>query len=112
MAELPRKKQISINAPPEYEMKLLTAMAAFLGRDVSVQASAALAMYLRQAHDRILTQCEYYGQQWGMSKWQVLDLCYHHPEQVTVLMQGAGTVHAATDRADVFSDDDDSDSLS
>lgn len=106
MPEPSDRKRIHINAPPEYELKLLTALAAFLGRKTSTQASAALAMYLRQSHDRILAQCEYYGHRWNMSKWEVLDLCYHDPKRAKELIEGIGTVHSAEDGADVFADED------
>lgn len=98
------RKRIHINTPPEYEMKLLTALSAFLGRKVSSQASAALAMYLRQSHERILSQCEYYGHRWGMSKWEVLDLCYANPEKARELIESSGTVHSDDDGPDVFTD--------
>jgi hypothetical protein len=98
---------MKINPLPEYEMKLLTAMATFLGREASAQATAALAMYLRQNCDRLLTQCEYYGQQWGMSKWEVLNLCSEQPEKVREMLRGE-TVHRAEDQADVFTGTSDS----
>lgn len=98
------RKRIHLNAPPEYEMKLLTALAAFLGRKVSTQASAALSMYLRQSHDRILSQAEYYGNKWGMTKWEVLDLCYENPAKAKELMDASGTVHSVEDGPDAFSE--------
>lgn len=106
MTDNTERKRIHLNAPPEYEMKLLTALATFLGRKVATQAAAALAMYLRQSHDRILSQCEYYGNKWGMSKWEVLDLCYNEPEQVKQLMENGGTstVHLPEEENDVFAD--------
>jgi hypothetical protein len=94
------KKQICINAPPEYEMKLLTALAFFLGRKVSSQASAVVAMYLRQSHDRILSQCEFYAHKAGMNKWELLDLIYSNPHQAEKLLKGGVKIHAG--EADVF----------
>jgi len=61
MPDLSERKRIYLNSLPDYEMKLLSALAFFLDRKVSTQAAAALAMYLRQSHDRIMNQTEYYA---------------------------------------------------
>ncbi|MDX2239719.1 MAG: hypothetical protein NW224_03445 [Leptolyngbyaceae cyanobacterium bins.302] len=103
MSELSDRKAMTINALPEYEMKLLTALSFFLGRSVSSQATAALAMYVRQSHDRILTQTEYYAHRAGMNKWDFFDLIYENPQKAQELMQGTGAkIHA--EESDVFSD--------
>ncbi len=102
MSELGERDGIYINALPEYELKLLTALSFFLGRSVSSQAAAALAMYVRQSHDRILTQTEYYAHRAGMNKWDFFDLIFDNPQQAEALMQGTGAkIHA--DQIDVFS---------
>ena len=95
----PDQTQLLIKAPPEYEMKLLTALAFFLGRKVSSQASAVVAMYLRQSHDRILSQCEFYAHKTGMNKWEVLDLIYTDPQKAKELL-GESKIHAG--ESDVF----------
>ena len=105
MPEPSERKRIYITAPPEYEMKLLTALSFFLGRKVATQAAAALAMYIRQSHDRILTQCEYYAKQWGLEdKWEVLDLIYSDPSKAEELMKGESRIHKGV--PDVFSDEE------
>lgn len=102
MPESNQQQGLFINALPEYEMKLLTALSFFLGRDISSQATAALAMYVRQSHDRILTQTEYYAHRAGMNKWDFFDLICENPQQAEALMQGTGgKIHA--DEVDVFS---------
>jgi len=102
MPEPNQRSGLYINALPEYEMKLLTALSFFLGRSVSSQAAAALAMYVRQSHDRILTQTEYYAHRAGMNKWDFFDLIYENPQQAEALMQGTGDrIHA--EQVDVFS---------
>jgi hypothetical protein len=101
MPEPSERKGFYINALPDYEMKLLTAMSFFLGRGVSSQGTAALAMYLRQSHDRILSQAEYYAHRSGMNKWDFLDLICEHPQKAEALMQGTGEkIHAGI--PDVF----------
>jgi len=99
-----KRKRISISALPEYEMKLLSALAFFLGRKTQQQATAALAMYVRQSHDRILTQCEYYAFKLGINKWELLDLIFENPSKAKELLESAGKVHAP-DEQDVFADD-------
>jgi hypothetical protein len=102
MPESSERERISINALPEYEMKLLTALSFFLGRSVTTQAAAALAMYVRQSHDRILTQTEYYAHRAGMNKWDFFDLISENPQKAEELMRGTGAkIHA--EEADVFS---------
>lgn len=103
---LGERKRIYINALPEYEMKLLTALSFFLGRDLSSQAAAALAMYVRQSHDRILTQTEYYAHRAGMNKWDFFDLIFDNPQRAEALMKGTGDkIHAG--ELDVFSEGED-----
>jgi hypothetical protein len=100
------RKRIHLNALPEYEMKLLVALAAFLGRKTTSQASAALAMYLRQSADRILNQCRYYAHQWGMAnEWEVLDFIYRNPDKAKEMIEQAGKVHQP-DEQDVFADEE------
>ncbi len=86
-------QEISIPVLPDYEMQLLTAMAFFLGRKVDQQAAAVIAMYLRQSHDRILTQVEFYAQQLGLSKWDLLNLIFNEPDRARELLDNAGKVH-------------------
>lgn len=94
----------SFSALPEYEKKLLVALATFLGRSTTSQSTACLAMYLRQSADRILNQCRYYAHCWGMNnEWEVLDYIFQHPERARELIECAGTVHSA-DEADVFAE--------
>jgi hypothetical protein len=105
MPEADERKGLMINSLPEYEMKLLTALSFFLGRSVASQATAALAMYVRQSHDRILTQTEYYAHRAGMNKWDFFDLIYENPQKANELMQGTGAkIHA--EEFDVFSADE------
>jgi hypothetical protein len=101
MSEARPERELHLKPLPEYEMKLLVALAAFLGRETAPQAGACLAMYLRQSCDRILTQCEYYGHQWGMDKWQVLDYIYNQPEAAKQRIAASGQVHYP-DEPDVF----------
>ncbi|EKQ67073.1 hypothetical protein OsccyDRAFT_4895 [Leptolyngbyaceae cyanobacterium JSC-12] len=103
MPEPSERKRIYINALPEYEMKLLTALSFFLGRKVSTQAAAALAMYIRQSHDRILSQTEYYAHRAGMNKWDFLDLIFENPQKAEELMKGTGAkIH--TGEPDIFTE--------
>jgi hypothetical protein len=103
MPESSERKGLYISALPDYEMKLLTAMSFFLGRGVSSQATAALAMYLRQSHDRVMAQTEYYAHRSGMNKWDFLDLIFENPQKAEELMRGTGEkIHAG--KLDVFSE--------
>jgi|GEM_PF-1761377 len=86
-------RQISIPVLPDYEMQLLTAMAFFLGRKVDQQAAAVVAMYLRQSHDRLLTQVEFYAQRLGMTKWELLHLISEDGDRARELLDTAGKVH-------------------
>ena len=95
-----KPQEISIPVLPDYEMQLLTAMAFFLGRKVNQQAAAVVAMYLRQSHDRILTQVEFYAQQLSLSKWDLLNLIFHDPDRARELLDSAGKVHDS--EADIF----------
>ncbi|HIK56291.1 MAG TPA: hypothetical protein IGS37_14150 [Synechococcales cyanobacterium M55_K2018_004] len=95
-------QKLSINALPEYEMKLLNSMAFFLGRSIESQATAALAMYLRQNCDRLLMQCEFYARKLGMDKYELLDLISEDSDRAAELLASAGKVHYAEDGPDVF----------
>lgn len=106
MPEPSERKRIHINALPEYEMKLLTALSFFLGRKVSTQAAAALAMYIRQSHDRILSQVEYYGHRVNMDKWDLLDMIFENPDQAEKLLAEAANDRIHTDEPDVFTEDE------
>lgn len=83
-------------------MRLLTALAYFLGRKVNAQASACLSMYLRQSEPRIMSQVRYYAHRCGIHEYDLLDLIFKHPERVDELLRDAGKVHQSGDRADVF----------
>lgn len=100
--KLPDQKPRDISIPPlpDYEMQLLSAMAFFLGRKINQQAAAVVAMYLRQSHDRILTQTEFYAQQIGISKWELLHLISANPEKAQQLLEGARKVH--DEEPDIF----------
>ena len=106
MAEPRDRPQMTINALPDYEMKLLSALSFFLGRSPTSQATAALAMYLRQSHDRILTQVEYYAHRAGMNKWDFFDLIHTQPAEAERLMQAAIADRIHADEVDVFSTTD------
>ncbi|QQE63388.1 hypothetical protein GFS31_00530 [Leptolyngbya sp. BL0902] len=92
---------------PDYEQRLLTALAYFLGRDSEAQARACLCMYLRQAEPRIMAQVNYYAHRFSQatgqptSGYELLDLLSQSPEVVRQALPGLGQVHAA-DTADVF----------
>jgi hypothetical protein len=94
---------------PDYEQRLLTALAYFLGRDVEAQAKACLCMYLRQAEPRIMAQVNYYAHRFSqatghpISGYDLLDLITQSPETVHQALPDLGRVHAA-EAADVFSD--------
>lgn len=94
---------------PDYEQRLLTALAYFLGRDVDSQARACLCMYLRQAEPRIMAQVNYYAHRFSQatgqptSGYELLDLLTQSPEVVSQALPDLGRVHAA-ESADVFSD--------
>ena len=97
-----QRSPITINVPPEYEFKLLTALAYFLGRTVAAQALACLSMYLRQSEPRIMSQVRYYAHRLKMNEYDLLDLIYKHPEQVDALLKNSGKVHQPGDLNDVF----------
>ncbi|MBD1995080.1 hypothetical protein H6G00_00355 [Leptolyngbya sp. FACHB-541] len=88
MAE--ERKRIYLNVPPEYEFKLLTALAFFLGRPVATQAAAVLGMYLRQSEPRIMAQVRFYGRKLGIDEYELLDLIFSDPDKVTELLAQAG----------------------
>ncbi|MGQ4646314.1 hypothetical protein [Lyngbya aestuarii] len=102
------RKQICINVPPEYELKLLTALAYFLGRKVSAQALACLSMYLRQSEPRIMAQLGYYAHKASqvkgttISEYELLDLIYESPETADQLLKNTGKVHYLDESKDVF----------
>ena len=93
---------------PDYEQRLLTALAYFLGRDPESQARACLCMYLRQAEPRIMAQVNYYAHRFSQatgqptSGYELIDLLAQSPETVSQALPDLGRVHAA-EAADVFS---------
>ena len=99
---------IQVSMLPEYEKKLLTALSFFLGRPASTQALACLSMYLRQSEPRVMSQVRYYahkiskqsGQQ--LTEYELLDLIFANPEQVTALLEGLTVVHTPEVSQDVF----------
>lgn len=90
------RKRFNLAKPPEYEYKLLTALAFFLGRPVSTQASAALCMYIRMSHDRIMSQVRYYAKKAGMDEYEYLNLISEDPEKAKLIMDGE-TIHEGID---------------
>lgn len=92
---------------PDYEQRLLTALAYFLGREADAQARACLCMYLRQAEPRIMAQVNYYAHRFSQatgeptSGYELLDLIAQSPEVVSQALPDLGRVHAA-EAADVF----------
>lgn len=92
---------------PDYEQRLLTALAYFLGRDLDSQAKACLCMYLRQAEPRIMAQVNYYAHRFSQatgqptSGYELLDLISQSPQVVTQALPDLGHVHAI-DQVDVF----------
>lgn len=101
MNSSPADPSIQINLPPEYEMKLLTALSYFLGRSVSAQALACLCMYLRQSEPRIMSQVRYYAHRLNLHEYDLLDLISENPEAIDRLLKDAGKVHTAAE-PDVF----------
>ncbi|HEY9763794.1 MAG TPA: hypothetical protein V6D07_14780 [Trichocoleus sp.] len=106
MSNLPKVPSFSPDSLPDYERKLLLALAFFLGREVTAQAVACLSMYLRQSEPRVMAQVKYYAhkatQQTGqpLSEYELLDLIAADPEKVAKLLQ-MGVVHAPG-QSDVF----------
>jgi hypothetical protein len=94
---------------PDYENRLLGALAFFLGRDVDAQARACLCMYLRQSEPRIMAQVKYYAHRlsaaWGreVSEYELLELIAGQPEKVTQALPNLAGVHRP-DEVDVFTD--------
>lgn len=94
---------------PDYEQRLLTALAYFLGRDPESQAKACLCMYLRQAEPRIMAQVNYYAHRYTQatgqptSGYDLLDLITQSPDLVSQALPDLGTVHAP-EATDVFTD--------
>jgi hypothetical protein len=90
---------------PDYESRLLTALAYFLGRDIEAQARACLCMYLRQAEPRIMAQVSYYAHRFSqatgetISGYELLELISQSPDLVSQALPNLGRVHevGATD---------------
>jgi hypothetical protein len=95
------RKQIYIDSLPDYEMRLLTALSYFLGRQASTQAIACLSMYLRQSEPRIMSQLRYYAHKAQMDEYDLLDLIYENPDEVDRLLKVTGKVHPS-DESDIF----------
>lgn len=99
---------IQVHLLPEYEKKLLMALSFFLGRPASTQALACLSMYLRQSEPRVMSQVRYYahkiskqsGQQ--LTEYELLDLIFADPDQVSALLEGLTVVHTPDVAQDVF----------
>ena len=92
---------ITIKQPPEYEYKLLQALACFLNRPIETQANAALCMYLRQGQDRIMSQVRYYANKAGMGEYELLDKIADDPDWVHSHVIQGNPIHP-TDESDVF----------
>lgn len=94
---------------PDYEHRLLAALAFFLGREVDAQARACLCMYLRQAEPRIMAQVNYYAHRFSQatgqptSGYELLDLIAQSPEAVAQALPQLNWVHDPQ-ATDVFSD--------
>ena len=101
---------ISLHTLPDYERRLLTALAFFLGRDISAQARACLCMYLRQSEDRIMAQVRYYAHRASrnrekpLSPYDLIDLIYEDPAIAATLLADLQPVHLPG-ASDVFGDD-------
>lgn len=100
-AQNPKSKTITIKQPPEYEHKLLMALACFLNRPIETQANAALCMYLRQGQDRIMSQVRYYAHKAGMGEYELLDKIAEDPDWVQHHVVQGNPIHP-TDEPDVF----------
>lgn len=98
------RKRLNLAKPPEYEYKLLTALAFFLGRPVTTQANAALCMYLRQSSDRIMSQVKFYAHKAGMNELDFLNLIHDNPDKAREIMEGEPleTIHEG--ETDVFTE--------
>ena len=92
---------ITIKQPPEYEYKLLQALACFLNRPIETQANAALCMYLRQGQDRIMSQVRYYAHKAGMGEYELLDKISEDPEWVQTHVVQGHPIHPSHE-SDVF----------
>ena len=94
---------------PDYESRLLTALAFFLGRDTDAQARACLCMYLRQSEPRIMAQVKYYAHrlsvEWEreINEYELLDLIATNPEKVILALPDLGKVHHP-EEIDIFSE--------
>ncbi len=94
---------------PDYEGRLLAALAYFLGRDPEAQARACLCMYLRQAEPRIMAQVRYYAHRLAtqtgqpVDAYDLLDRIAQSPESVAAALSHIGQVHDP-DRPDIFSE--------
>ncbi|MGF1567992.1 MAG: hypothetical protein ACFCVD_07960 [Nodosilinea sp.] len=93
---------------PDYESRLLTALAYLLGRDVEAQARACLCMYLRQAEPRVMAQLRYYAHRLAtqtgqpIDEYALLEMIAQSPDAVAAMLPTLGRVHRA-DELDVFS---------
>ncbi|HSM80193.1 MAG TPA: hypothetical protein VLS96_00835 [Nodosilinea sp.] len=91
---------------PDYERRLLTALAYFLGRDPEAQARACLCMYLRQSEPRIMAQLNYYAHRLSVETgqpvgpYELLDKIVQSPQEVSAALPHLGRVHDHS--ADVF----------
>lgn len=94
-------KTLTIKQPPEYEYKLLQALACFLNRPIETQANAALCMYLRQGQDRIMSQVRYYAHKAGMGEYELLDKIAEDPDWVQSNVIQGNPIHP-THESDVF----------
>lgn len=99
MSEEQKPAQFSLNSLPEYEQKLLMALAFFLGRELPAQAVACLSMYLRQSEPRIVGQLKYYAHKAAkntgqpLDAYDLLDLIAASPETVAEMLN-LDVVHA------------------
>jgi hypothetical protein len=102
-----KRQRLNLNAPPLYEMRLLSGLAFFLGRPTATQALAALCLYLRQSEGRIMAQANFYGSRLGMSGDEFLDLIYTQPDKARDLMESIeinAPIHSEV--PDIYSNDD------
>lgn len=102
MTDSPHPQELTIKAPPDYEMRLLRALSYFLGRKIEAQAVACLSMYLRQSEGRMLSQVRYYAHRLQMHEYDLLDLITEDPAAVDRLLQATDKVHRPEDGPDIF----------
>ncbi|MDX2097479.1 MAG: hypothetical protein SFW36_06850 [Leptolyngbyaceae cyanobacterium bins.59] len=103
MSRLDDGKPLALNPLPPYEMRLLNAMAFFLGRNIESQAAAALAMYLRQAEGRIMAQVKWYAWKLDRDPYELMEMIYTDPAEAERLFQDLPKIHAGI--PDVFGSD-------